>query len=457
MTRNLKNETVTLKAYVKHTAKQPVFYLFMLLVGMLVVAFSTVRLEPLSDDGHYRMMIADHPGFLNYLSYTYHYLNGRVVANTLMYVMLQLDFLPLWVLLSTVATVSIAFHMTQICGKSAGWHTMCLALGMMMCIGFRVLSSSMFWFTGAIFYLWPIAVLFYLLASLYKRYQDNAPLTFGWRGCLELILSASIAFWGEQFALVLIGFWLCYLAAVIFLKKQKPCWFELLLFGALLGCFMAMFFAPSQAIRMTNVYGYAAYEGGLGYLLANGLYWTYQSLFIHQRILMILLGALTLLCVDRTKHRALTVAFEIVFCIPLVALLTHGIHFGACVDFARYIYQILYLPDAGCSIATLMPYLFWTVYTGLLLTLFLLNTQKRGVTALVILASVASLVIMWFSTTMYASGNRTCAFFCFAMVALMTKLLMEHEKNYTSIIISVGIVNLLLFVIPLARQFVIYY
>ncbi len=457
MTSNQKNNRKNLKDYFQWVAKKPELYWFVLLVGIFVVAFSTVKLEPLSDDGHYRTMIAEHPGFLNYLSYTYHYLNGRVVANSLMYVMLQLDFMPLWILLSTLATVSIAFSVTRIFGKQAWGRAMCLMLGMMMCVGFRVLSSSMFWFTGAIFYLWPIAVLFYLLARLYDRYQNSTSLSFGWRGCVELLLSVLIAFWGEQFALVLIGFWLCYLAGVVFLKKQKPSWFEFLLLGALLGFFLAMFFAPSQAIRMNNVYGYAAYEGGLGYLLANGIYWTYQTVFVHQRLLMILFGALIILCVDRTKHRVLISAFEVVFCIPLVALLTHGIHFGALVDVTKYIYQILYLPDAGVSFGTVMPYLFWTVYTGLMLTVFLLNTEKKGFTGLVILASVASLVIMWFSTTMYASGNRTCALFCFAMIALMLKFLMEHEKNCVSVVASIGIVNLLLLAIPLAKQFLIYY
>ena len=457
MIRRPKIDREAVKSYLKRTAKQPTFYLFALLVGLLIVAFSTVRLDPLSDDGHYRIMIAEHPGFLNYLSYTYHYLNGRIVANTLMYVMLQLDFMPLWVLLSTLATVSIAFHMARMLGRSVGWQAMSLALGMMMCIGFRVLSSSMFWFTGAIFYLWPIAVLFYLLSGLCDRYQSGATLSFSWKGCVDLILSVAIAFWGEQFALVLIGFWLCYVAAVVFLKKKKPSWFEIVLLLLVLGGFLAMFYAPSQAIRMNNVYGYAAYEGGLGYLLANGIYWTYQSLFVNQRLLMILFGVLTLLCVDRTKHRSVVVAFEIVLCIPIVALLTHGIHFGACVDVARYIYQFLYLPDAGFSIGTVMPYLFWTLYTALLLTVFLMNTQKKGMTGLVVVASVASLVIMWFSTTMYASGNRTCSFFCFAMIALMLKLLMEREKSYLPIVTGVGVVNLLLLIVPLAKQFVIFY
>lgn len=457
MINSLKNDKKTVKDFLQKTAKKPEFYLLVLLVGIFAVAFSMVRLDPLSDDGHYRIMIAEHPGFLNYLSFTYHFLNGRVVANSLMYVMLQWDFMPLWITISTLATVSISFQVARTFGKQTLGKAMCLMLGMMMCIGFRVLSSSMFWFTGAIFYLWPISVLFYLLARLYDRYQEAVSLSFGWRGCVELLLSVAIAFWGEQFALVLIGFWMCYLASVVFLKKQKPSWFELLLLGALLGGFLAMFFAPSQAIRMTNVYGYAAYEGGLGYLLANGIYWTYQTVFIHQRLLMLLFGALIILCVDRTKNRALILAFEIVFCIPLVALLTHGVHFGACIDATKYIYQILYLPEAGISIRTVIPYLFWMVYTGLMLTIFLLNTQRKAFTCLVILASVASLVIMWFSTTMYASGNRTCAVFCFSMIALMLKFLMEHKKNCVYVVASVGIVNLLLLIISLAKQFVIYY
>ena len=70
MIRRPKIDREAVKSYLKRTAKQPTFYLFALLVGLLIVAFGTVRLDPLSDDGHYRIMIAEHPGFLNYLSYT---------------------------------------------------------------------------------------------------------------------------------------------------------------------------------------------------------------------------------------------------------------------------------------------------------------------------------------------------------------------------------------------------
>jgi len=315
----------------------------------------------------------------------------------------------------------------------------------------------MLWFTGAICYLWPIAVTVYLLARLSVRYHAEAPLKFGWRGASELILGLAVMFWGEQFALILIGFWLCYLGYVLFGKKQKPSWFECLFACALLVGFSAMFFAPSQALKMTNVYGYAAYEGGIGYLLANGLCWTFQSIFVHQRIFVILFGVLTLLCADRGKHRVLLFVYEIVLCTPILSVLLNGLHFGIPVDPTEFLYRIVYLPDVGYTVNAWIPYLFWTLYTVLTLTVFLMNTKRKRFTGLILLASVASLVIMWFSTTMYASGNRTCTVFCIGMLVLMLKFLMEHEKDCTAIVLGTGLYNILLLAVPLANHFYVFF
>ena len=409
MKNRLTIERGKVKAFFKQTVKQPGFYLFLLLAGVFIFAYSTVRMFPDSDDVWYPQMIAEPSGILSFLSYTYHYLNGRIVANALMYLMLQLDFMPLWVLISSFATVSIAYNVARMFGKRPSWKSVNLALGLIMCFGFRVLSSSMLWFTGAICYLWPIAVAVYLLARLSVRYHSEAPLKFGWRGVLELILGIAVMFWGEQFALILIGFWLCYLAYVLFSRKKKPSWFEYFFACALLAGFLTMFFAPSQALKMTNVYGYAAYEGGFGYLLANGLCWTFQSIFVHQRIFVILFGVLTLLCADRSKHRALIFGYEIVLCIPILSVLLNGLHFGIPVDPTEFLYRILYLPDAGYTVNAWMPYLFWTLYTVLTLTVFLMNTKRKRLTGLVLLASVASLVIMLYTSTTLSTPKKANA------------------------------------------------
>ena len=453
----LKTDCESIKNQIKKTVKQPDLYLFLFLVGVFAFAFSTVKLEPLSDDGSYRTIIDEHPGFLNYLSFTYRFLNGRVIANTLMYVMLQLDCMPLWVLISTAAVVSIAYHLARAIGVRPSWKTMSLTLALISCIGIRVLSSSMLWFTGAIFYLWPIAVTVYLLSRLSERYHNGIPLTFGWRAGLELILSIFVALWGEQFALLLIGFWICYLASLAFQKKKKPSWTEILLISALVAGFCAMFFAPSQALKMTNIYGYAAYRGGVGYLLANGLCWSFQSVFIHQKIFVILFGVLILLCIDRSKNRVCVRVFEAMLGMSILFALMKVLPFAWCNVLTNSLYQIVYLPDVKYAISAWIPYLFWTAYTTLMLTLFLMHTRKKCFTGLILLASVATLVIMWFSTTMYASGNRTCALFCMGMVALMLKFLIEHEKNYIYAILGTGICNILFLIVPLLQQFVIYY
>ena len=442
---------------IKRTTKNAYLYLFISLIGIVIFSYSTVRLDALSDDGGYLRMIAENPGFYNYISFTYRALNGRVVANSLMYVMLQINFLPLWVAISAFATISIAYNISRMFGKPVTLKNMTVVLGLMMCMGFRVLSSSMLWFTGAIFYLWPVAILIYLLAQASNRFYRKTTVTFSWRYALEVFLGVTLMLWSEQAALVLLGFWILQIIHHLVVEKQKSNVWEFLAVGLWIACFLLMFLAPSQRIRMNNVYGYAALEGGVGYLLQNGIYWTFQSIFKQQRILVLLFGLLTLLCANRNKHPILLRCFKMIWCIPLLSILMQGILFLLHKNASHDLFTFFYLPDAGYTLLNLLPYLYWTLYAVVLFILYFVNIEKKIFTGFILLASLATLVLMWFSTTMYASGNRTCMLFCIGMVALLTKLLLEKNKTYEILILGIGIPHLLSFSILLAVNFVIHY
>ncbi len=446
-----------MKETIKRLTKNKYSYLFLMLTGILVFACSTVRLDMLSDDGCYLQMMEDNPGFFRYISYTYQYLNGRLVANTLMFVMLKLNSLVLWIVITTAAVLSIAYNVSRMFGKRASIKGMTLVLGLIFCLNFRVLSSSMLWFTGAIFYVWPISLAIYLLARLSQRFYADEPLRFDWRFVCDLVIGVLVMLWAEQPALVLIGFYLLYFLYQLVLKKKKLDYLNLIATVLWIVFFCVMFFAPSQRIKMNNVYGYAALEGGVGYLLQNGIYWLYRSVFVEQRVLMLLIGAVALIGADRKQHPILTHTFEVIFSVAFLLTFIYGISFDGFINASSYIFGISYLPDSGYSVQTLLPYAYWTLYSALLITIFLVSTKNKILTSLTMLASLATLIIMWFSTTMYASGNRTCALFCMGVIALTVKMIEEREKDCTALIVGVGAVNMTLFATFLMNSFVIYY
>lgn len=446
-----------MKESLKRFLKNPYSYLFLILTAMLVFACTVVKLEMLSDDGCYLQMMADHPRFSDYLSYTYQCLNGRLVANTLMFVMLKLNAMWLWCIITVAALISIGVNVSRMFGKSANLKGTALTLGLICCLGFRVLSSSVLWFTGAIFYIWPIALAVYLLVRLSKRFYADEPMRLDWRFFCELLLGGLLMLWSEQDALVLLGFYLVYFLYRWLIRKKGFDYLTLSVFALWAALFCVMFFAPSQAERMNNVYGYAALGGGVGYLVQNGLYWTYGAIFVQQRTLMLIFGAVALICTDRKKHPVLAYSFEALLAIALSTILIHGTAFEGYVNASPYIYGIAYFPEAGYSIGTLLPYVFWTLYSVLLVSTVLVSSKNKLLTVLVMLASLATLLIMWFSTTMYASGYRTCALFCVGMIALMVKLLDENQKSCTALIVGAGTINILLFAGILTAQFGIYY
>ena len=90
--------------------------------------------------------------------------------------------------------------------------------------------------------------------------------------------------------------------------------------------------------------------------------------------------------------------------------------------------------------------------------LFFRIIQQPLVSALVLLAGTLSLCIMFFSPSMYISGQRTSFFFCIALVVLCVKLVCEQRCAVFPLITSIGLFNLLTLIgFYVFNGFVLYY
>ena len=126
------------------------------------------------------------------------------------------------------------------------------------------------------------------------------------------------------------------------------------------------------------------------------------------------------------------------------------------IDLSKFFFGFKLITKA--SFTTLFPYIYWTLYMVFLLVLFFRIIQQPLVSALVLLAGTLSLCIMFFSPSMYISGQRTSFFFCIAVISLCTKLMSEQNCEAFPIVASIGLLNLLsLAGFYAVNGFVIYY
>lgn len=431
------------------------FYFFILLLCIIVISFFSVKFDILSDDGHYMEMLKNYKSVSKFINFTYYNINGRIIANLIMYFFIKYKLLIIWKIISILSFLSISYNISKLFLKKPKLNNVNLILTLMMCCSYRVLSSSMFWFTGAIFYLWPVAILTYLLRLLSDDFFTKNRTKFSKKYVINVILGILLMFWSEQVSLVLIGFYACKFFYQTIIKKEKINLFDLISIIIWIISFLFMFLAPSQKIRMNVDLGYDALNGGIFYMISNGISWMYRTIFLEQRILIIIIGIVTILYGGNKKTKKLLSIFKILLSISCFALIFEGASISEYIDIKNFFYSFNLINRSNLFSFDIIPYIYWTIYFGIIIIINLYNQKNPFMYLLIILASLLTLIILWFSPTMYVSGNRTCILFCIGIITLVYKIVKDNK--ITPYIESLGIINILLFILQISQKYIIFY
>jgi len=449
-----------MKAYKKIIFNDVFFQrcLFFIILLQLTVLYNRVILDMRADEGYYLQFITESHSFFDYIKGTYLTLNGRVVPNTIAYIFLKYNLMFCWRVISIASILFIAYNIVTSFGVfDIRYFNITMLL--VFCIGFRVWSSSFLWFIGAIFYLWPISLLTYLLRIILKKFLQNYQPP---NSCLEMLISTIvgifITLWSEQLACVLICSYTAYYCYDKFLKKNEIGFRILKQIILWTSCFLILLMAPSQRIRMNNTTDYLGLKGGFLYFLKNILYWTYHVVFMEQRFLIILLGIIVIMCYKKQNEKS---CLELILPFSFIALFFNETDFSTFADISKYVYRFEYLSLKNINLKLLFPYIYWTIYTILLLiSLFhIIKTQKEILAIfLIITASICSLGMMWFSPTLYLSGSRTSSFFSIGLISVIAFLIMKSNLHDYTAINCIGWCNILCLTIYYIKNgFVIFY
>lgn len=92
------------------------------------------------------------------------------------------------------------------------------------------------------------------------------------------------------------------------------------------------------------------------------------------------------------------------------------------------------------------PYLFWGLYSFMLIYLLLKSTNRKIFVLFCLLAVIASLVVMFFSPTIYASRNRVLTVPAILLGIIIIGRIKEHElvsrPLYLCVFAAFPIINL---------------
>lgn len=361
--------------------------------------------RPLADDYFYAQR-AHEVGLFTFLQDFYYTWSGRVVANGFAY-LLTGPLFPFWRVLNAGMIMLCAFAVTRLARGDVQKKDYLLSTGLLSIIPVSVLSLSIFWATGSIYYLWPMTMGLLLMVPFSDHFfQRHKPI----RWFPLLVLAALYAGAGnEQVALCALGFMGCFFLHAILAKRPIPPKL-LILFFLTAGAFALMMLAPGNGVRFqseiqTHFPDFLSLP--IRRRLSLGVRWTYDRLFTSLRPLVLLSYLLALLKMHKPAsltalQRSVTLKRHCLYILLVIAV--SPMILG---DTSLNVFFTFFQSFAGSTPNKLMlavPHVFWTLFS---LAWVYLLFRARPLSALCLMAGLGSLVVMWFSPTIHASLYRT--------------------------------------------------
>lgn len=392
--------------------------------------------------------------FFEYLKFRYLNWTGRLTAESFLYYFSG-DNVWLWRLVNSFFIMLLAYGISRIIVKKFSLKYFVLSLALVAYGSQSILSSGLFWITGSMVYLWPISLgLFAMIPYADISLRKNEEISY--KTILFSAIAGSLAaLANEQVALCII----CFSSLSVFyhFQKYKKIHSSLtaLIFLFLIETVFSIF-APGNDKRFTAEIA-TWFPGFADISIKDRTYlsivWFYNKFFGEFKWLILLLSVIIISLYANNKFTKtkltkglfaffsgmLGVAISTMFLgkgsylFDFESITKHSISnnlFGGVSDLSFYV--------------TLFPYVFWTLYSLSLLYILILVSEKKYFTTLCILASVASMSVMFFSPTIYASGNRTLT----VSAILITLVCLEHIRKIEN---KPQIVNVLFYSLPITN------
>lgn len=296
------------------------------------------------------------------------------------------------------------------------------------------------WVATTINYLWPFAMGMYTF-TLLKKKNDSKKIK--WYETIIYILTALFAANQEQMAALLFGMISVYIVYAIIKKdvKQKVGISVILVYLISIAGLIFILTCPGNKVRndFETKTWYPGYETfGLGSKIQLGITSMMKFLIIDGRIVYILFTGIIayyMLCSKKSAGAKVLGVIPFITAVFLNAFKSTAVAvFPELVaQFDAYARSELVITAANkMTVEVYVPIIMYLIvlYT-ICVDLYLIfdDFEKKGFAMIIFLAGLASRIIIGFSSTVFASGERTSFFLYYAFVMLSVLILKEMKKQ----------------------------
>lgn len=398
---------------------------------------------------------SQHYNLYQWLVMRYFKWSGRLFPDGTSLILIP-DKVWLWRILNPLFFIILAYGFVRIWKKNVRIIEFLTALFMLGYIKDNVLSSGFFWITGSMYYLWAVSLgLFAMIPYADQVFRKETINTFTFIMCLPFGFLASIS--NEQASLCMTCFAILS-HIVLFRQKIKTDKRLILLTLAIIIGTCILIFAPGSRIRY--VQEVARWYPGFDHLTLKehfyiGTIWGFEKLFNDMKYFGYILSIILVIPYFKNRDLRKNPVFRVFFLVLCMMLLIDISGFDLKLfynfeeirhfRFSRFMFSGSQLVSRNFMLAV-FPYLFWGLYSFMLIYLLLKSTNRKIFVLFCLLAVIASLVVMFFSPTIYASRNRVLTVPAILLGIIIIGRIKEHElvsrPLYLCVFAAFPIINL---------------
>lgn len=418
-----------------------------LLFGIIIL-IAHFKMQPSNDDLFFKVQLTN-MNLFQYIKMRYELWSSRIVIEIFFVFFNQLPIL-IWRILDTIIFTSIAILLSKLFNQKEDIRFNYIIVLLLLLYPIGDLSSAG-WITTTIAYLWPTGAMlysFYMMKQILNQKKISIFAQIIGFFCNLVAISM------EQSCLLMLGF-----SSLAFLKivkekqlKSKENTYIYITLGMSILYLIFIATCPGNAIRFDNeiTTWYPAYKNfNVFQKLYLGIVPT-MAIFLNNKIVIITFAVLLCMATFQATKKDL---FRVLSIFILGFFLLFGV-FKECLNilFAGRLVpflDILFRQDTITSfgIKELLPIGIIICITVIICILLWVIFSKRIFPIMLLLAGIASRMVMGFSPTIFASNNRT-AFFLYLSLIILSFLLYQfltHSKEKTKLNILDGSLLVLVF------------
>ena len=423
-----------------------------------LAAFFLCRIIKYSDgDDAYFYGMAHSMGFLEYLKMRYITWEGRMTTEAMTYISMYLG-KSFWNVANAVMLTLLVGGLKNIVKKISRKIepqkelalTVFLCIGVLM-LGVPVIGYAGFWITGSTFYLWSVVAGVWAAVPIAEL--AFSPEKVNWKSYLYAIPCGFIAAMGqEQIAAVVIAFGI--LAIIYhFYKEKRIHVLTAIEIAIMIVALILLFISPGTNARSGQELEWMPEYDTMS--VAHHVFitaqWILSGFANYHKVLVSAILVISLVLLMRKNHENKKSGNVVVFLSVAGIVSTWISLFGSSV-FSELGMGVPEGMEPVVKTATLSSLsgietfaCIWQVMLLVIMGILLWKTGEtlleKSVMALMLLASVASAAVMYFSPTMYVSGPRVM-FVTAVLLWLLTGILFEKIKNFKIQVAIIGYVTI---------------